>query len=55
MTVWALFEKGTEYFEPSRTPFMLNYRVDDLDALFDTLRAKTSPSIPSARRKPPKG
>jgi hypothetical protein len=22
MTVWALFEKGTKYFEPSRAPFM---------------------------------
>jgi predicted enzyme related to lactoylglutathione lyase len=38
--VWALFEKGTKYFEPSRAPFMLNYRVDDLDALLEALRAE---------------
>jgi predicted enzyme related to lactoylglutathione lyase len=39
-TVWALFEKRTPYFEPSRAPFMLNYRVDDLDALLEALRAE---------------
>jgi predicted enzyme related to lactoylglutathione lyase len=33
MTVWALFEKHSKYFEPSSAPFMLNYRVEDLDAL----------------------
>ena len=40
MTVWALFEKNSKYFEPSRAPFMLNYRVDDLDALLEALRAE---------------
>jgi catechol 2,3-dioxygenase-like lactoylglutathione lyase family enzyme len=40
MTVWSLFEKGTKYFEPSRAPFMINYRVDDLDALLERLRAQ---------------
>jgi predicted enzyme related to lactoylglutathione lyase len=40
MTVWALFEKSTKYFEPSRAPFMLNYRVDDLDALLEVLRVE---------------
>jgi predicted enzyme related to lactoylglutathione lyase len=40
MTIWALFEKNTKYFEPSRAPFMLNYRVDDLDALLEALRAE---------------
>jgi predicted enzyme related to lactoylglutathione lyase len=39
-TVWALFEKHSKYFEPSRAPFMLNYRVDDLDALLEALRAE---------------
>jgi catechol 2,3-dioxygenase-like lactoylglutathione lyase family enzyme len=39
-TVWALFEKHSEYFEPSRAPFMLNYRVDDLDALLGAMRAE---------------
>ncbi len=40
MTVWALFEKNSKYFEPSPAPFMLNYRVDDLDALLEALRAE---------------
>jgi predicted enzyme related to lactoylglutathione lyase len=40
MTVWALFEKHSKHFEPSRSPFMLNYRVDDLDALLEALRAE---------------
>jgi len=39
-TVWARFEKRTPYFEPSRAPFMLNYRVDDLEALLEALRAE---------------
>ncbi len=38
--MWALFEKGTKYFEPSRAPLMLNYRVDDLDASLEALRAE---------------
>ena len=40
MTVWALFEKHSKYFEPSRASFMLNYRVDDLDGLLEALRAE---------------
>jgi|SRR5579872_1602217 len=37
MTVWALFPRDTEYFEPSRSPVMINFRVDDLDALVASL------------------
>src|SRR2546426_1036669 len=40
MTVLALFKRDTKYFAPSEAPFMLNYRVDDLDALLDRLRAE---------------
>jgi len=40
MTVWALFKKRDPYFEPSSSPLMLNYRVDDLDALLEALRAE---------------
>ena len=40
MTVWALFKKDTKYFDPGRAPFMINYRVDDLDALLTRLRAE---------------
>jgi len=38
MTVWAVFPRDTKYFDPSRSGFMINYRVDDLDALLDTLK-----------------
>ena len=40
MTVWAIFPHDTGYFQPSTSPFMLNYRVDDLDAVLDALRAE---------------
>ncbi|MEE8272070.1 MAG: VOC family protein [Alphaproteobacteria bacterium] len=38
-TIWAPFPSDTQYFEPSTAPFMINYRVDDLDALLERLRA----------------
>jgi len=38
MTVWALFPHDTTYFDPSSAPFMLNYRVHDLDGLLAALR-----------------
>ena len=38
-TVWSIFKQDTTYFEPTSAPFMLNYRVDDLDALLEQLRA----------------
>jgi len=37
-TVWHVAEKNTEWFSPSESSFMINYRVDDLDALLDQLR-----------------
>ena len=40
MTVWSVFKDDTKYFDPSRAPFMINYRVDDLDALLEALRAE---------------
>ena len=38
MTVWSLFPRDTKYFGPGRSPFMINYRVDDLDALVEVLK-----------------
>ena len=35
-TVWAVFPTSTDYFDPA--PFMVNYIVDDLDALLDRLK-----------------
>jgi catechol 2,3-dioxygenase-like lactoylglutathione lyase family enzyme len=37
MTVWSIFPGNTKYFEPSPASFMVNYIVDDLDALLGRL------------------
>jgi predicted enzyme related to lactoylglutathione lyase len=39
LTVWETFDLGTDYFQPSTAPLMINYRVDDLDGLLAQLRA----------------
>ena len=39
-TVLGLFDQDTTYFEPSPHPFMLNFIVDDLDAMLNQLREK---------------
>ncbi len=38
MTVWAIFPRDTRYFDPSQSSFMMNFRVDDLDALLIALQ-----------------
>jgi len=37
VTVWTVFPASTNYF-PATQPFMVNYIVDDLDALLDRLK-----------------
>jgi len=37
MTVWSIFPGDTKKFAPSSASFMLNYIVDDLDALLARL------------------
>jgi catechol 2,3-dioxygenase-like lactoylglutathione lyase family enzyme len=37
-TVWAPFPKDTRYFDPSTAPFMINYRVSNLDRMLEQLR-----------------
>jgi len=37
VTVWNVFPGNTKYFEPSSSPFMFNYIVDDMDALLERL------------------
>ena len=37
VTVWTVFPTTTDYFNPNQ-PFMVNYIVDDLDALLDRLK-----------------
>jgi len=39
MTIWSPFSADTKYFDPSAEPYMINYRVDDLDALLARLRS----------------
>jgi predicted enzyme related to lactoylglutathione lyase len=39
-TVWSPFAADTDYFAPSEKPFMINFRVADLDALLSKLRAE---------------
>ena len=36
-TVWSIFPDSTKYLEPSKASFMINYIVDDLDALLARL------------------
>src|SRR5690349_16066237 len=38
VTVWRVFPASTTYFDPSQASFMLNYIVDDMDALLDRLK-----------------
>ncbi|HEY9131195.1 MAG TPA: VOC family protein [Dyella sp.] len=39
LTVWTVAEKDSQWFSPSDSAFMINYRVDDLDELIASLRA----------------
>jgi predicted enzyme related to lactoylglutathione lyase len=40
MTVWSIFSNKSEYFGPGPSRLMLNYRVEDMDALLDALQAE---------------
>jgi catechol 2,3-dioxygenase-like lactoylglutathione lyase family enzyme len=40
LTIWSTFPEDTPYFGAQNKSFMVNYRVDDLDALLETLRAE---------------
>src|SRR3954462_3869360 len=37
-TQWSPFTDKTKYFEPSTKDFMINYRVDNMEALIDQLK-----------------
>jgi predicted enzyme related to lactoylglutathione lyase len=39
LTVWTLAERESKWFAPSDSSFMINYRVDDMDALLAQLQA----------------
>lgn len=40
LTVWHIAEKDSEWFSPSDSAFMINYRVDNLGELIESLRAQ---------------
>ena len=37
LTVWHVAEKDSEWFSPSRSNFMINYRVDDMKGMLTQL------------------
>ena len=37
-TVWSVFPNTSDYFDPSVAPFMINYIVDDLEAMLEKLK-----------------
>lgn len=39
LTVWCLADRDSQWFSPSQSSFMINYRVDNLDELLAQLRA----------------
>ena len=38
LTQWSLFADNTKYFEPSGKEFMINYRVENIEALVEQLK-----------------
>jgi predicted enzyme related to lactoylglutathione lyase len=39
-TQWTPFAETTKYFEPSAKDFMINYRVENIEALVEELKAQ---------------
>ncbi|MDG1042412.1 MAG: VOC family protein [Flavobacteriaceae bacterium] len=39
-TQWSPFKADTTYFEPSKQPFMVNFRVENLNNLITVLKSK---------------
>jgi len=40
VTVWSVAKATSKWFHPSDAQFMINYRVDDLDAVISALKAE---------------
>ena len=38
LTVWSVAKQDTQWFSPSTSPFMINYRVDDMDGMVQQLK-----------------
>lgn len=39
MTVWSVADKDSEWFKPSTSSFMINYRVDNMEKMIEQLTA----------------
>ena len=39
-TAWSVFDETSSYFDPSKSPFMVNYRVESLHTLLSALRSE---------------
>ena len=39
-TIWSISPEDSDQFAPSDAPFMINYRVDDLHAVVEALKAE---------------
>jgi predicted enzyme related to lactoylglutathione lyase len=52
MTIWSTFPPDTKYFGPGPQPYMVNYRVDDLDALLAQLADANVPIDPDRQDYP---
>jgi predicted enzyme related to lactoylglutathione lyase len=39
-TVWSVFPASSKYFDPSASPFMINYRVANLAQVIEQLRGE---------------
>jgi catechol-2,3-dioxygenase len=46
---WSAFSASTTYFAPSTSAFMINYAVDNMDALIARLHAKKRPDSEAGR------
>ena len=39
-TQWSVMKDDTDYFDPGKQQYMINYRVENLDELLDELKSK---------------
>jgi predicted enzyme related to lactoylglutathione lyase len=47
-TAWQVREKDSESFAPSRSSFMINYRIDDMDGMLAQLKKNKVPVVPGS-------
>jgi len=50
--IWSPFKADTTYFEPSKRDVMLNFRVDDLDALIVRISAAGGQMLGDVQEEP---